>query len=89
MTEQLPTKEKCTCAVGNGARGSHAHWCPATGNPVYSCEACTAQCTFEAMQMCQLPNDRCPVLLKLASGEITDKRMTDRDPTFPSEFTYV
>ncbi len=55
---------------------------------IYSCDVCTAQCTFEAMQMCQLPNDQCPVLLDLKAGVIVDRRATDRDPNFPSEFTY-
>lgn len=49
----------------------------------YSCDACTASCTFEAMQMCQLGPLNCPVILKLQSGEIVDRRPTDSDPTFP------
>lgn len=55
----------------------------------YSCDICTAQCTFEAMQMCPVSADKCPVLHKLTSGEIVDRRSTDADPNFPSEFTYA
>jgi hypothetical protein len=55
----------------------------------YSCEGCSAQCTFEAMVMCHLSVDKCPVSIKLAHGEIVDRRSTDTDPNFPSEFTYA
>lgn len=55
----------------------------------YSCVVCTAACTFEAMQMCQMPPEACPVLRDLRSGLVTDRRPTDADPTFPSEFTYA
>lgn len=55
----------------------------------YSCEACGAACTFEAMTWCQLPIEQCPVYAKLQTGEIADRRPTDTDPTFPSEFTYT
>lgn len=54
----------------------------------YNCDACSAQCTYEAMQMCQLDNHNCPVILLLESGIIVDRRPTDFDPTFPSEFSY-
>lgn len=52
----------------------------------YSCDSCSAQCTFEAMQMCQL--DDCPTIALLNAGVIIDRRPTDIDPRFPSEFTY-
>ena len=55
----------------------------------YSCDACSAQCTFEAMQMCQLSDDTCPVSIKLKSGEIVDRRKDDIDPKFPSWFSYA
>lgn len=55
----------------------------------YSCEVCTAACTFEAMQMCQMPPESCPALRDLQTGVAVDRRATDADPTFPSEFTYA
>ena len=55
--------------------------------PHYSCPACTAGCTFEAMQMCGLPADRCPIIQGLTDGSIVDRRPTDADPEFPSAFT--
>lgn len=55
----------------------------------YSCELCAAQCTFEAMQMCLVDKESCPTYEKLLSGEITDRRLSDIDPNFPSDFTYV
>jgi hypothetical protein len=55
----------------------------------YCCDICTAQCTFEAMQMCQMPAERCPVLLGITLGVVVDRRPTDRDPAFPSEFSYA
>ena len=39
--------------------------------------------------MRQLPPERCPVYLKLQRGEIVDRRPTDFDPTFPTEFSYA
>lgn len=55
----------------------------------YNCEICSAGCTYEAMVMCDLPAEQCPTLEKLSTGEITDRRPTDLDPSFPSEFTIV
>ena len=55
----------------------------------YNCDICTAQCNFEAMYMCQRPIESCPVIVKLATGEIVDRRLSDNDPNFPSEFTYA
>lgn len=54
----------------------------------YTCDVCTASCMFEAMQMCA-QRDFCPVIIKLESGEIVDRRPTDNDPEFPSEFSYA
>lgn len=58
-------------------------------NQHYSCNECTATCTFEAMQMCQLDTHECPVIADLNAGTIVDRRLTDFDPTFPSHFTYA
>lgn len=55
----------------------------------YNCEICTASCTIEAMMMCPVEVDECPVLRLLESGVIVDRRPTDIDPNFPSEFTYA
>lgn len=53
----------------------------------YSCYECGAACTFEAMNWCVLEAKDCPVIQKLQTGEIVDRRPTDADPTFPSEFS--
>jgi hypothetical protein len=66
-----------------------AHRVPPKTMQRYNCDICTAQCTFEAMQMCQMPSEKCPVLLGMTLGIVVDRRPTDADPEFPSEFSYA
>lgn len=57
------------------------------GYQSYICPLCTASCTFEAMAWCEQAPNECPVFVGLESGEIVDRRPTDLDPNFPSEFS--
>lgn len=53
----------------------------------YDCPNCGAGCTLEAMQQCNTPGE-CPTIKYLKLKIIVDRRPSDRDPNFPSIFTY-